>query len=63
MELADMDGNTINTFIAAPDSREMKEARTAIAKRNKEIAATLVHAAQNITFGERESVPITPGRK
>ena len=59
MELADLDGNTINTFIAAPNSTEMKEALEAIDTRNGEIASTLVKAAENITFGDSERTPIT----
>jgi hypothetical protein len=59
MELADLDCNTINTFIATPDSKEMKEALDTIDTRNAEIAATLVTAAENIAFGDTERKPIT----
>ena len=57
--LADFDGNMANLLLCAPDSDDAKTAADAAAKRHKEIADGIVAAAQNITYGDNERIPIS----
>ncbi len=56
--LADFDANVVNQLICKPGSTDMQLAVKAANARHSEIAANLVHAAENITFGDAERTPI-----
>jgi len=58
VSLADFDANNLNLLICAPDSPEYRDAQTTVASRRHEIAQYLVAAAENITFGDHERLPI-----
>jgi hypothetical protein len=56
--LADFDANTTNELICEPGSKDMKVAMDTVQQRHTEITNNLVKAAENITFGDNERVPI-----
>ena len=56
--LADFDANTTNELICEPGSKDMNTAMATVQQRHKEITSNLVKAAENITFGDNERVPI-----
>jgi hypothetical protein len=58
VSLADFDCNIINQLICEPGSKDMKMAEDTARQRHTEITNGLVNAAENITFGDNERVPI-----
>ena len=56
--VSDLDANLVNQFLTAPDSKDRSNAVEAAQRRREEISATLVRAAENLTFGEVERAPL-----
>src|SRR5450755_2278985 len=55
--LSDMDANAANELLSAP-GRASQAVKTAYEDRRKEVSIALIAAAENITFGAAERVPI-----
>ncbi|MGK4455715.1 hypothetical protein, partial [Klebsiella pneumoniae] len=54
--MADMDANAANAFLGA--GSEVEASRKQYEQERKELASDLITAAQNITYGDEERVPI-----
>lgn len=57
--LADVDANLVNGLLCPPRSEEAGRAAAAVTEKRREVAETLVQAAEHITLGERERVPLS----
>lgn len=57
-DLADLDANLFNQLLTDPASKDGKTAEKIAATRHKQVSEHLVDAAKNITFGEKERLPI-----